>query len=461
MKETEQLANYVADLRFEDLPPEVVAMAKTAIRDALGVAMFAGDLEWTRLVRDYVEDTGSTGGATIWGSTRQCAPAHAAMVNGTAVHGIEMDDRSTLLDIHNGAVTIPAAIALAEHQKRSGRELIVAVVCGYEAAYRVARATLNAIWPRFYAPSIRSSFGSTSAAAKLLGLRAEQIQWAYGIVGTMATGNMEFTQDPHGTMSKRLQGGGWPSHNGVTAAMLASRGFTGPRTVLEGVHGIIKSFCVLRDPIIDELTKNLGKTFEIMVWQPKPYSSWGNSHSSIDAALFLMKEHGITAEAIESVEVACSTKVSHHTVAERGLPASVMAAQHNLSTIVAAAFCGYNLGDPNIWTETLLHDERVRDLSPRVTTIVDPAIEKIYDETNDHGGIVMDLKLRDGRTFTHHVRYSTGSLENPMPEEALREKFRRLAGKRLSAAQVRGLEAFVDGLDANPAPVDLRPFAAA
>jgi 2-methylcitrate dehydratase PrpD len=149
MKETERLAGFVASLRFEDLPPEVVEMAKTGIRDALGVAMFASDLEWTRLVRGYVEDTGSTGGATIWGSNRRCAPAHAAMVNGTAVHGIEMDDRSTLLDIHNGAVTIPAAVALSEHLGRSGRDLIVAVVCGYEAAYRVARATLGGIWPRF------------------------------------------------------------------------------------------------------------------------------------------------------------------------------------------------------------------------------------------------------------------------------------------------------------------------
>jgi 2-methylcitrate dehydratase PrpD len=103
----------------------------------------------------------------------------------------------------------------------------------------------------------------------------------------------------------------------------------------------------------------------------------------------------------------------------------------------------------------------VRDLSTRVTTYLDPEIEKLYEATNDHGGIVMDVKLRDGRTIVHRVRYSTGSLEAPMPEEALRTKFRRLAGKRLPGEQVRALETMVDELDSAPAPVDLRPFAVA
>ena len=201
--------------------------AKLAIRDTIGVALFASGLPWSRIAFEFAKESGGDGRVSLWGSDARTTAPSAALANGTAAHGIEMDDRSHDLDIHNGAPTVPAAVALAEHAGRSGKDLILAVACGYEVGFRMARATQRGI-DRFYWVSIRSIFGATAAAAKVLGLDQWSTVNAFGIAGYMASGLWEHTHDPHGTMIKRMQGGGWPANCAVTAALLAQKGFTGP-----------------------------------------------------------------------------------------------------------------------------------------------------------------------------------------------------------------------------------------
>ena len=363
MNETQQLADYVTNLEYGELPPRVIAAAKLAIRDSIGVTLFASRLEWSQIAAEVAQEIGGRGRSTVWGHEWKTTPSAAAMANGTAAAGIELDDRSSGLDVHNGGSVVPAAIAVAEQVVASGADLILAVVCGYEVANRLARATRMRMRERFYPSSIRNIFGVTTAAAKLLGLNQQQLVHALGITGSMAAGLQEHTQDPYGTMVKRLQGGGWPAHGGVLAATLASKGFTGPATVLEGKHGICRTFCTDEEPDISALVQGLGDAFEILQWEPKLYSAWGGGHTSIDAVNELRSAHGIRAEQVDRIALGIGGKYFDN--AFKVAPQSVLAMQHHMPYVIATAFF-YNFCDPSIWEDSILDDPRIAALAARI-----------------------------------------------------------------------------------------------
>lgn len=443
MRETEQLSEYIAGLTYDDLPPAVVEQAKIAVRDAMGVALYSAYLPWTSIIAEYEIESAATGPATLWGRPGSLSPAAAAMVNGTAAHGIEMDDRSAALDLHNGAPTIPAAIAAAQYSGASGRELIVSVVAGYEVAYRVARATQGGI-TRFYWVSIRSILGAATAAAMANKLDANGLVNTLGVVGSFASGLLAHMQESKGTMVKRLQGGGWPSQAGVTAALLAGRGFTGPSTILEGKFGICSAFSTEREPQMDALVADLGAGFEISGWETKPYAAVGHLHSTIDAIAELRSRAGFAPEKVVSIEVACSTKITPNVDNEP--PQSLMAAQRSLNFIAATALF-YDLRDAGTWREEILEDKRLISLVPRVTTVIDQEIEDIYKATNDHGGVRVTVTMEDGSTATAAVRHAVGTLENPMSREQLVGKYELLASRTLPTTQISALSHWIDTLD--------------
>ncbi|MGB3483572.1 MAG: MmgE/PrpD family protein [Mycobacterium sp.] len=451
MDETATLSKYVSDLRFEDLPPDVIALAQTAIRDALGVALYSSQLEWTQIVAAYASATGGAGKASIIATGEKVAPALAAMANGTAVHGIEMDDRSAALDLHNGAATVPAALAAAEQADATGRDLITGLVAGYEVAHRVARATQGSIRPRFYGSAIRNTIGATSAAAKILGLGADATTRAIGVAGTFAAGS----EAAHGYFVKRLQGGGWPAHNALTAALLSQRGLTASPTALEEPLGLIHAFSTgSAEPNVEELTKGLGESFAIRTWETKPYSSWGGAHTSLDAVRILRNQHGIEAADIAAIAVGVSDKNLENV--RMPWPVTVMEGQKHLQFLIAAQFL-YDLRDPDTWKMDL-DDPAVVALAAKISGDIDPVIQQNYLSDHDHGGVRMTVTTVGGREIPVEVRYSTGTEQNPLPDADLREKFRMLAGKHLSAKKVESLESYVDGLPDLSSAVDLGPF---
>ncbi len=348
MTATEQLAEYVANLRYEDLPAHVIEMAKLSIRDIVSVALFASDLDWTMMAAAMAREAECAPVASVWGHGWKTSAPYAALVNGTAAHGIEMDDRSHNLEIHNGAATVSAAIAMAERCGRSGRDIILGVVCGYEVAFRVARATRGGIWPRFYSDGIRSFWGAAAAAGKLLELDKKGMVYTFGITGSMASGLMEDTLDPFGTMVKRLQGGGWQGYSGVTAALLAQQGLTAPRAMIDGEDGFCNSFCTVKEPDLELLTRDLGEDFEMLHWETKPYATRGAYHSAIDAVKELRAEHGVQAEQVERIVMGASSRIAGNS--NVGKPDSVMAAQYNLPFVISAAF-RHDLANPAIWNE--------------------------------------------------------------------------------------------------------------
>jgi 2-methylcitrate dehydratase PrpD len=269
---------------------------------------------------------------------------------------------------------------------------------------------------------------------------------------------MEHTLDPHGTMTKRLQGGGWQAYAGVTAALLARKGFTAPASILEGANGFCRAFCTEKDPDIGALTHDLGTNFEMRQWETKAYATRGAYGTAIEAVSRLREQHGVQADQVRRLVAGCSSRI--HGNANTGRPRSVMAAQYNLPFVLATAFF-YDLRDPSTWTERILADQRVAELLERTEAVVDEDVERYYRETRVAGGAKVTVELEDGRTVRETVLHTKGTPENPMTAADVAGKYRLLSGYALSTQQADDLGVYLDHLEDQAAPLDLGRFTGA
>lgn len=452
MGETKELAAFIADLGIEDLSEEAIHYAKLAIIDTVGVATFGSSLPWSQMVAEVGRTIGNGGLCSVWGADWNATPSAAALVNGTAAHAVEMDDRHHSLNIHNGGATVPAAIALAEHVGASGRDLVLAVACGYEVAFRVARATHKRI-SDFYWVSIRNVWGAAAASAKILGLDAGKTTNTFGIVGSMASGLWEFKDDPYGTMSKRVQGGGWPAQSGVIAALMAQQGLTGPGSILEGKHGL-RTFCH-SDLDLPALVAGFGETFEMVNFETKAYATVGSFGTVVEASVKLRDEHGVKIENVRRIQVGSRQENIWHAL--KGIPESILAAQNHLG-FVAAASLVYDLRDPSIWDANILTDSRITGLLEHCEMFVDEEIEALSAESGSDGGSRVTMEMENGETVSCWVKFAKGNPGNLMTKSDIEGKFRLLVGKVRSGESTGRLHAYLDGLDQDTSPVDLTPL---
>lgn len=267
---TAELAKFVMGISFEKLPKDVIDTTKLLILDLIGVGILGSTKEASRIIVEFVKDSGCRGESTVFGHQLKTSPQFAAMANGTIGHGFELDDTHDPSVSHPGAVVIPAALALGERQRISGKNFLTAVVVGYEVMGRVGMAAGPTLIGRgFHPTSANGPFGAVAAAAKILGLSEQQSLRGFGIVGSMASGILEFSQDDEGTMIKRLHAG-MAAGNGVAAALLAGKGFTGPSRALDGTFGYCKVFS--NSPDLSRLDGHLGEDFVIRHISVKPYA---------------------------------------------------------------------------------------------------------------------------------------------------------------------------------------------
>ena len=442
MNETKELADFLAILRYEDLPKNAIEMAKLCLLDTVGVGLFASRMPWVKMATEILTGNQGSGECTLWGYNLKSLPQNAALVNGVAAHGIEMDDRKPALGLHPGSQVIPAAMAAAEEGHADGKRFLLAVVLGYEVAFRVGKALAQPILGLNSAQH-KGIWGAAAAASKALDLNKEQTLNAFGIAGSMASGISEHSQDSDHSMSKRLLGG-WPAHNGVTASLLGQKGFTGPWSILEGKFGYCQVFARERAARLDELTKDLGRSYQILEREVKPYAAWGGSHLAIDAVLKLKSQFHITPDQIEKVRVACSRRLFDNRQFPR--PQSIMAGQMSLPFITAAAFF-YDMRDPTIWTEDMLKNEEVLQLIDRMECYVDDGIQKHATEAGSHGDVRLTLQLKSGVERQVTVQHSKGTVENPVTEDEVYSKFQVLANHVLAPAQCQQIAERVSRLE--------------
>jgi 2-methylcitrate dehydratase PrpD len=415
---TGALAELIAATRFEDLPSEVAWEAKRRIADVIGAGLAGSRTPVGERITEFAAGTGKSGDCAIWGTGKRSAPAYAALANATMAFHLELDDVHRTSNTHPGVTTIPAALALAESRKKSGRDLLLAVVLGYEAQIRVGLAVSPSIFVdrTFLPPGTQGVFGATAAAAKLLGLDARTTAGALGAasyIGPLAP----FESFRLGAPAKDTIMG-WANLSGLHAAELAAFGFGGPGSALEGQHGFCKTVSERFD--IDRLFRGLGQSFEILRTGIKPYACCRQHHTAIDAVTALKQEYGLRPEQVE--------RIRHRTfvVASRGSdtrPMSVQAAKYSAPyTIAVALALGRN--ERAQYAMDLIQDPSLLALAARVEVIPDAELEALY---NEKWASIVEVILKDGRVLTSRRDLPKGEPEHPLSDEELKDKFMSLA----------------------------------
>lgn len=288
---SEQLAGYWSQAGFEDLPAEVVRAAKRFLLDTLAAGVAGGRTPVVASVVRAMRAGGSGAGETVlWGRDDALPPAAAALVNGTAAHALELDDFGGCG--HSGAVVIPAVCALAQHRDASGRDVILAIAAGYDVAARVLEGS-GGYRPHnergWHSTGTCGSFGAAAAAAKLLRAPRGQFVDALGIAGTFTGGTWAFLAD--GALVKRFHPGK-AAETGVSAALLAQAGLTGPSRILDAPWGGFYSTYAPGVATPERAVEGLGERFHILRSGIKPYACCRTIHSCIDAVLEIVGAGG-------------------------------------------------------------------------------------------------------------------------------------------------------------------------
>jgi len=440
MTKTEQLAKFVAQTKFEDLPENVVQTAKMTILDTLGCMLgtVVADPEKARVAFEIVKAFGEGDEACVVSTNLKAKAPIAAFANALLGHGIDFDDTHKEALTHTSAPVVPAALASAERAKKGGKDFILSFVLGFEVAVRVGMVVMPSHYKFWHSTATNCTFGAAAAAAKNYGLSEEQIINALGLCGTQVAGLLTYLE--FGDHSKSINPGK-TAFNGLFSALAAEIGATAPPTMLEHTRGYSYAYC-FEEPKLDNLVRRLGTDWEVVLQNSlKPYPSLAASHSPMDCIIRMVKEHNIKPSDIKKV-----TNRTYNTVASHFSnydPQTVMAARLSVPYCCAVT-AATGAGGMEQFTEETIFDSTVREVLAKVEIIADPELNKLYPEKFP---AVVTIDLNDGRSFTEKQYYPTGDPNNPIPPEGLKDKFRGLAKGAIDDDKIEKVIALMDRLE--------------
>jgi 2-methylcitrate dehydratase PrpD len=425
------LASHFTGLKLSDIPPQLVANAKTLVLDYLGVGLGGSQTDSGKIASRFAVETGGVQEASLIGAKGRVPAVHAAFANAISSHSIELDDVDILALFHFSPPVVSAALAIAERENSSGADFILAVVAGCEMMARASAATNNSLRDRgFHTTPTCGVFGAAIAAAKLLKLNKDATVSALGMAGAQSSGLMEMYGP---SMQKRFNPG--PSaRNGVTSAILAKMGFTGAATIFDGERSFCKAFSDKFD--LNEFTKDLGKDFPIY-YEYKAYSCARPIHNAIDCALNIRKELKEPLSAVRKIKMQRHPAWAHyHTNAT---PKTYHEAQVSLPYSVAVALIEGAALLPQYQDEKL-SDPNILRLSKMVEIVPDASLPRGVS-------CLMTLETEGGKTYKSQVDHPRGSIANPMTPEEMKNKVHMLADGVIGRPQVDKLAELVQNIE--------------
>jgi 2-methylcitrate dehydratase PrpD len=416
---SQTLARYATELKYEQIPPEVIERTKDCLIDTVAACVLGAQMPWTQTVIEYARRNSAPGESNVLGTPIKVRAPFACLCNGAAAHAFELDALcEPSVGMHPSAALGVPGLAVAQGRKKSGRDLIEAFVAGFEVLYRIGQATHHS--PEklgFHAPGVMGVYGVSCVVAKLFNESAEQMANAFGIAGSMSSGLMEFSKS--GGLVKRLHLGR-AAEGGFLAAALARDGYTGPTEVLEGKYGSLNTFC--RDAEPDYMNKELGKTWHTMKTKFKRFACHANAQVPVSLILDVKAQHRVTGDDVARIEMAVNEKsLSHHNIPE---PTDLAMAQYSVPFSTAQALF-VDPTDPWVFCDKNVNDPRIRALSKSATlTPLTPAKGQSGMATR------ITLHLKNGKTVTVEGDNFKGTPSMPLTRGELLEKFLKLTAHR-------------------------------
>ena len=444
MNETRTLVEYCHAIGQRALPPDVKAYAKTLLLDYLGVAAAGAAMEEaSHIAGQVMHAQGGAPEASVFGLVEKLPAANAAFANGVSAHSIEMDDTHSAASSHPGVVVWSAALAVAEREGATGAGLLPAAAAGYEMACRAGYAAAPpSMYQRGFHPTSASGvFGAAVTAACLLNLSVEQMLNGIGIAGSFAAGNLEYLAQ--GTLTKRVQPG-QAAQAGITAALLAQGGFTGPSTILEGEFGFLHAYSDAGRPEL--LVSHLGQTWEILQTGIKAFGCCRYMQSPMEAALRAVQGQDWKPEEVQGIRVGL-VSAGWGLVAEpidgKYKPETRVDGQFSLPFGVATVLIN-GRGRVNEFRESQLCNPSILNLARKVTIYHDEALDRAYPALWPSW---CEIDLSDGRSLRGRVNTTKGEPENPMTPAEVEAKFQSLATAFWTKEQTSAMAAAVARVD--------------
>ncbi len=426
------LARHLNALRLENFSSGAVAMASIAITDTVGCALAGATEPCAALLLGTAIEEKPVGKARLWGSAVSGSVLDAALFNGTAAHAIDFDDMAEAMGGHPSVPVLPVAIALGEQLGASGAEVLEAYVVGFEAECRLGRAVHPHHYERGWHPtSTLGAFGACAAAARLLKLTDEQTAIAFGLCASMASG----IKANFGTMTKPLHVG-MAARNGLSAALMASRGYTANPGALEHKQGFFAAFDGLDHVRPERILQNQGGLLEIE--QPmfglKQFACCGSTHNAIMAMLEIRQQREIRVEDVASIAITAHRRRLPHT--HNPFPTTPLQAKFSIQYATARALID---GPPRIehFEGSAFQDPDAVILLHKITTQAYPFVT---EELANEMAAEVTVTLVDGTSITGKSHLLGRGPANPMSASELWSKFSDCAQGVMPEGQAR--EAF-------------------
>jgi 2-methylcitrate dehydratase PrpD len=417
MNQTQALAGFLAALRYDDLPDAVVARTEELFLDWLGSALASQGSHPIPLFERYARRMGpSDGPCQILVSGERSSAQFAALVNAASSHLVEQDDLHNSSVLHPATVVFPAALAAAQELGKSGRELILASVAGYEAGIRIGEFLGRSHYRIFHTTATVGTLAAAVAVGKLLGFDQAQFVNCLGSAGTQAAGLWQFLRDA--ADSKQLHTAKAAS-DGLLAAYLTADGLTGAQNILEGEQGMAAGMST--DADASKLADRLGSRWALLETSFKFHASCRHTHPAADALLMLMQREGLGHADIEQV----ITRVHQGAIDVLGrvlVPQTVHQAKFSMGTVLGliavhgksglVEFDGFALTDPQV---AAFRDK----VSMQLDTEVDGAYPQRWLGR-------VEVRTVDGRQLQGAIDEPKGDPGNGLSRVELEDKFRRL-----------------------------------
>lgn len=439
---SEAISNYYYQIKYEDIPSEKIRAVKYLTLDYLGVASKGASTPSGRIAIEYVLKLGSKPLATIIGSNHKAAPMLAAFANSISSHSIELDDVDDLALYHHSPPILSTAFAAGEKKNLSGKSFLKAVYCGCEMMARLSNTMNPSLRNRgFHTTPVCGVFGAAITAALILGLTPEKIVSALGLAGAQSSGLMEMYGE---SLQKRFNTGP-AARDGIVSAEMAAMGYTGTHEILEGKRGFFKAFSDHYDE--NRCVEKLGEIFPVNI-EFKRYACARPIHNGIDCALNIQRKHSVKLNDIRKITV-----YRHPDWANYHLnysPKNINEAQVSMPYSVAIAF---KEGDA-FWEqfdEKFLNDDAVNKALKKISIEADPKLPRGVS-------CLMVVETHKEEVYKTQVDYPKGSKENPMTEDELIDKFKKLANGLIPEAEMEAVIENVFSLEKSNRIEDLTQY---